>query len=77
MGCGSSAADRAIGLDGQDNVKAYVIEKNKQLFIESYINDVYKNTSGNIHRLKQKKLNEIEEHQQIASKYVNDVKAEI
>ena len=33
MGCGSSAADRAIGFDGYENVEEYVIEKNKQNFI--------------------------------------------
>lgn len=37
MGCGSSVADRAIGLDGHDNVKHYVIERNKQTFAENYI----------------------------------------
>jgi len=56
-GCGSSAADRAIGLDGHDNVKDYIISKNTQIFLESYISDVYKSTSGNIKRLKNKKIN--------------------
>lgn len=56
-GCGSSAADRAIGLDGHDNVKDYIIAKNTQIFLESYISDVYKSTSGNIKRLKNKKIN--------------------
>lgn len=28
MGCGSSAADRAIALDGHDNLKDYIIAKN-------------------------------------------------
>jgi hypothetical protein len=60
MGCGSSVADRAIGLDGHDNVKQYIIEKNKQNFAENYIKEIYKNTSGNIKRLKQKKINEID-----------------
>lgn len=35
--CGSSAADRAIGLDGHEAVKTYVIEKNKREFAEGYI----------------------------------------
>ena len=59
MGCGSSAADKAISLDGHDNVKEYVIQKNKQTFLENYIKEVYKNTSGNVKRLKQKKYTEI------------------
>lgn len=59
MGCGSSAADRAIGLDGHDNVKDYIIAKNSQIYLEKYIPDVYKTTSGNIKRLKNRKLNEI------------------
>lgn len=33
MGCGSSIADRAIGLDGHDAVKEYVLEKNKKEFV--------------------------------------------
>lgn len=59
MGCGSSTADRAIGLDGPDNVKDYIIAKNSQIYLENYIPDVYKTTSGNIKRLKNRKLNEI------------------
>ncbi len=70
MGCGSSVADRAIGLDGHDNVKEYIIEKNKRLFIESYINEIYKNTSGNIKRLKSKKISEIDEYENAARKTV-------
>lgn len=35
--CGSSVADRAIGLDGHDAVKEYSIEKAKKDFIENYI----------------------------------------
>jgi hypothetical protein len=35
--CGSSVADRAIGLDGHDAVKEYSIEKSKKDFIENYI----------------------------------------
>ena len=33
MGCGSSAADRAIGLDGHDNLKDYIIAKNSQIYL--------------------------------------------
>lgn len=59
--CGSSVADRAIGLDGHDAIKDYSIEKAKQDFIENYIKEIYKNTSQNIKQLKQKKIAEIEE----------------
>lgn len=75
MGCGSSAADRAIGLDGHDNVKQYIIDKNKQTFIEGYIKEIYKNTSGNIKRLKQKKTIEIDEHQTQAKTLIEGIKA--
>jgi hypothetical protein len=61
-GCGSSAADRAIALDGHDNVKNYIIAKNTQVFVEKYIPNVYRSTSGNIKRLKTKKLSEIDEY---------------
>lgn len=61
-GCGSSAADRAIRLDGHDNVKNYIIAKNTQVFVEKYIPNVYRSTSGNIKRLKTKKLSEIDEY---------------
>jgi hypothetical protein len=74
MGCGSSVADRAIGLDGHDNVKQYVIEKNKQNFAENYIKEIYKNTSGNIKRLKQKKLNEIDDYANDAKKNLASIK---
>lgn len=60
MGCGSSAADRAIGLDGHDNVKNYVINKNKQLFIQKYIQNIYTSTSANVKLLKNKKIKQIE-----------------
>lgn len=70
MGCGSSIADRAIGLDGHDAVKEYVLEKNKKEFVQNYIKEIYKNTSGNIKRLKQKKLKEIEDHENDSRKIV-------
>ena len=57
--CGSSTADRAIGLDGHDHVKTYMIDKNKKEFAESYIKEIYKSTSANIKRLRMKKLREI------------------
>lgn len=62
MGCGSSAADRAIGLDGPENVETYITEKNKQIFIENYIQEIYKDITHNVKRLKQSKLNEINYH---------------
>lgn len=37
MGCGSSVVDRAIVLDGHDNVRKFIIEKNKQMFLQNYI----------------------------------------
>jgi flagellar motor component MotA len=72
--CGSSVADRAIGLDGHDAIKDYSIEKAKQDFIENYIKEIYKNTSQNIKQLKQKKLAEIEEDENDARKIVQSVK---
>lgn len=72
--CGSSVADRAIGLDGHDAIKDYSIEKAKQDFIENYIKEIYKNTSQNIKQIKQKKLAEIEEDENDARKIVQSVK---
>lgn len=54
--CGSSVADKAIGLDGHDVLKDYLIEKAKLDFMEKYIKEIYKNTVENIKNLKQKKL---------------------
>ena len=54
--CGSSVADRAIGLDGHYAIKDYAIKKAKQEFLENYIKEIYKNTSQNIKNLKHKKL---------------------
>ena len=68
--CGSSVADRAIGLDGHDAVKEYSIEKSKKDFIENYIRQIYKNTSGNIRQLKQKKLAEIDDDENDSRKIV-------
>lgn len=57
--CGSSVADRAIGLDGHDAITDYSIERAKKNFAENYIKEIYKNTSQNIKNLKHNKLSEI------------------
>jgi len=75
--CGSSVADRAIGLDGHDAIKDYSIEKAKRDFLENYIKEIYKNTSDHIKTLKQKKLAEIEDDENDAKKIVESVKADI
>ena len=75
--CGSSVADRAIGLDGNDVIKDYAIEKAKHDFLENYIKEIYKNTSQNIRNLKQKKLADIDDDEKDARRVVENVKADI